>query len=416
MNKREKEVAQVLLGEEGGMLKRLERMYTHALDDINGRIRLLQSAPETQSRIYHVEYQKTLKKQVAAILEKLHADEYTSVQEYLNDSYTMGYIGTMYSIAGQGVCPIIPIDQNAVYKAVVLDSKIKESLYESFGVDINAMKKTISSVISRGIASGMSYADMALSIRNASGVPLKRAKAIVRTDGHRIQQASAEDARQAAKEAGADVVKQWDSVLDGETRDSHRALDGQIREVNEPFSYGGKKAMYPGEFGDPAEDCNCRCVANTRARWALDEDELERLQERAKFFGLDKTDSINDFRNKYLKAAETVENTGKSGIIISDKQLGHKAGRHMQEWGLNPSSAEDRAKFVEITINIQANAQEVRRVEWLHDPETGRRTVEVNCYILGNDVVLVKDDGEYLTTMFGGINNGRVKNGRRIER
>ena len=87
----------------------------------------------------------------------------------------------------------------------------------------------------------------------------------------------------------------------------------------------------------------------------------------------------------------------------------------MNEWGLNVSSAEDRAKFIEITKNIRANAQEVRRVQWLHDPETGRRTVEVNGYILGEDVVLVKDDGEYITTMRGGINNGRVKNGRVIK-
>jgi hypothetical protein len=53
-------------------------------------------------------------------------------------------------------------------------------------------------------------------------------------------------------------------------------------------------------------------------------------------------------------------------------------------------------------------------VQWLFNPETGRRTVEVNCFILGNDVVLVKDNGEYITTMKNGINNGKVRNGRRI--
>ena len=40
------------------------------------------------------------------------------------------------------------------------------------------------------------------------------------------------------------------------------------------------------------------------------------MQERAKFFGLDKTSSFTDFEKKYLKAAETVDKSGKSGIIV----------------------------------------------------------------------------------------------------
>ena len=89
--------------------------------------------------------------------------------------------------------------------------------------------------------------------------------------------------------------------------------------------------MYPHDFGDPAEDCNCRCVALTRARWALGEAELQTLKDRAKFFELDKTDSFKDFEKKYLKAAETVENTGKSGIInVGNNAPGFKViqGKH----------------------------------------------------------------------------------------
>ncbi len=116
------------------------------------------------------------------------------------------------------------------------------------------------------------------------------------------------------------MVKQWDAMHDSDIRPTHRALDGQIRETDKPFeSSSGRKARYPGDFGDPAEDCNCRCVALTHARWELDASELQTLKDRAKFFGLDKTDSFKDFEKKYLKAAETVENTGKSGIIKGKK-------------------------------------------------------------------------------------------------
>lgn len=61
-----------------------------------------------------------------------------------------------------------------------------------------------------------------------------------------------------------------------------------------------QSAMYPGAFGDPAEDCNCRCASLTRAKWALGEDELKTLQDRARFFGLDKSEGFEDYKKKYL--------------------------------------------------------------------------------------------------------------------
>ena len=49
---------------------------------------------------------------------------------------------------------------------------------------------------------------------------------IARTEGHRIQNQSAMDAANKAKENGADVVKQWDATLDARTRPTHTMLDG----------------------------------------------------------------------------------------------------------------------------------------------------------------------------------------------
>ena len=67
--------------------------------------------------------------------------------------------------------------------------------------------------------------------------------------------------------AGADVVKQWDATLDGLTRESHVAVDGEIRELDEPFSNG---LMFPGDpSGGAAEVINCRCAYLQRARWAV---------------------------------------------------------------------------------------------------------------------------------------------------
>ena len=312
MNKRQKEVIQHRLESEKAVLEQLEKQYRKALNDINTKIRILESDELTQSRIYRLEYQKALRKQVTAILEKLHSDEYTTIQKFLSESYTDGFIGTMYDIHGQGVPMILPVDPEEAVKAVMTESKISEGLYESLGVDTKKLTKSISSEISRGIAGGASINEIARNIGMTTKAPLSRAKTIVRTESHRIEQAAALNAQRKAKTRGADVVKQWDSTLDSDTRPTHKRLDGQIREVDEPFEMDGKSAMYPGDFGDPAEDCNCRCVVLQRAKWALGEYELQTMKERARFFDLDKTENFAEFKKKYLNSVEKI---GKSGIM-----------------------------------------------------------------------------------------------------
>ena len=353
MNKRQKEVLQEQLKAEKAVLKKLEKQYQAALEDINDKILLLQSktvydsdgfgrneqvplSSLPQSRIYPIEHQKALKGQIEAILERLHGEEYETIQQYLEDSYVSSFVGTAYDLAGQGIPLIMPIDQAAAVKAIQTDSKISEGLYTALGVDTKNLKKAIAQEATRGVASGMTYEDIARNIQNVSKAPLSNANRIARTEAHRIQQASTMDAQTAAKAKGADVLKQWDSTLDGATRPTHRKLDGQIREVDEPFKMDGKSAMYPGGFGDPAEDCNCRCASLTRARWGLDEDELKTLQDRAKYFGLDKTEDLKDFKKKYLEASETIEKSEKNGkMVLPDMKL--------SGYALNPNVDRNKA-------------------------------------------------------------------------
>lgn len=338
MNKWEKEVMQRQLTAEQAVIKELETQYKRALKEINLKIRILKGDELTQSKIYQINYQEALKGQIEGILEKLHGDEFTSIQEYLKECYTDGFIGTMYDIAGQGIPLMIPIDQNAAAKAIITDSKINEGLYKAIGVDTAELKKRIRSEITRGLAANDTYESIAQSISLFTNAPLARARTIVRTEGHRIQQASCEDARQAAKKRGCDILKVWDATMDGNTRPSHRQMDGQIRETNEPFKYGNKKAMYPGAFNDPAEDCNCRCTANSIPRWALDEAELEEQKERAKFFGIDKTKDFEDYKEKYLKAVENPKEYNMvrasrleaNGLFVNKTEKLHRYAKNIQ--------------------------------------------------------------------------------------
>ena len=305
MNKQERAFYLGQLETEKQVLKALKKQYERALSDIVNRIRILQSDELTQSRVYQIDYQKALKAQVEAILDKLQADEYDTIHNYLKETYTDSFVGAMYTMSVQdGIHVITPINQKAAVKAIVTDSKLTSPLYEALGTDMKTLKRKISEEITRGIATSLPYAKIARNITSQTNMPFANAKRIVRTEAHRIQEASAEDARQAAKKRGADVIKQWDASLDAVTRPLHRQLDGQIRELDEPFEAGRYTPMYPGDFGDPSQDCNCRCVALTRARWAMDEKELETLKKRAEYFGLDKSESFEDFKKKYLNAVK----------------------------------------------------------------------------------------------------------------
>ena len=349
MNKRQKEVLQHQFDSEKAVLEQLEKQYQAALNDINRKIRILQSDEMTQSKIYRMEYQKALKKQVESILEKLHGDEFTTIQEYLSASYTDAFIGTMYDLAGQGIPLIIPLDQAAAVKAILTDSKISKGLYSALGIDVNDLKKTISAEVTRGIASGLSYHDIARNIDNVSNTTYYNAVRIARTEGHRIQQASTKDAQQKSKSKGADVVKQWDATLDGKTRDSHRRVDGEIRELDELFSNG---LDYPGDpKGSAKEVINCRCVSLTRARWALDEDELNTLKERAEYFELDKSKNFADFKDKYLKAAKQVETDHLEKFVRAANT--EEAAKYAKETlGLNRTTAYSSGMNVEIANGL----------------------------------------------------------------
>ena len=64
-----------------------------------------------------------------------------------------------------------------------------------------------------------------------------------------------------AKDMGINVQKKWLATLDMRTRDSHAKLDGQIRDVDEPFDSELGKIMFPGDpAAHPADVYNCRCT------------------------------------------------------------------------------------------------------------------------------------------------------------
>lgn len=295
----QKQAETSLLKDEAEAMKAIEKAHKQAMKDIKAEIKRLSEKEQTPSVIYQKKYQEALLSQVSGTIDKMHDSQYATMKDYLDGCYEGGYIASMYDIANQGIPVMAPIDQAQVVKAVLTDSKLSKPMYQAMGKYLTPLKKAVSQEISRGLAQSMHWNEIGAMVERRANIGLYNAQRIARTEGHRIQNAAKMDAMNAAKGEGADVVKQWDSTMDGRTRPHHRQLDGQIRELDEPFEVAGRKAMHPGNFGVASEDIQCRCVMLERARWALDDSELDALKEKAEYWGIDKTKDFNDYQAKY---------------------------------------------------------------------------------------------------------------------
>lgn len=298
-----------LLKNEKAVIKQIEKTYQEAIAEIDKFILQLLARKDTenlQSIIYQVKYQQAIKKELESFLKVLHSKNFKTVDEYLKECYEQAHIGTLFDLQGQGIPLILPLDQEQIVKAVVLNSKLSAPLYNSLGYNVDVLKINVMMEISRGIAQGLSYQEIARNLTNVTNVDYNKTLRIAKTEGHRIQQEATYNVQQRAIEKGADVVKQWDSTLDGRTRPTHQALDGVIVGVDEYFiSPSGGEALYPGGFGIAKEDCNCRCVLLQRAKWALSDEEFTKMN--------GKTNELQHFENvsDYNKFKELFWEVGK---------------------------------------------------------------------------------------------------------
>ena len=313
MNSRQKEVIQASLQDEQAVLKSLEKNYTAALADIKRNIKELQSNPLTQSKAYQLEFQKQLERQISGIIDNLQGKNFASVADYLQKSYINGFVGSAYDWQGQGVPLVIPIDERQVIKAVQKTGD-DFKLANKRGISTKELKEQVKEELQRGLASQLSYADIARNISDYGQADMNRALTIARTEGHRVQNTARMDAMEAAQKAGADIVKQWDSTLDGATRPEHAELDGQIVELDEDFTVGSYSAPCPGMFGDPYMDCNCRCAMLQRARWAV-KDETSYQKWNNETGGFIETTGYADFKSKYLTSSTALQNSQSSATM-----------------------------------------------------------------------------------------------------
>lgn len=87
-----------------------------------------------------------------------------------------------------------------------------------------------------------------------------RSESVIRTEGGRLYSGAGFRRQQHAAKIVTGLKKQW--IWSGKSRATHSAVNGQIRDVNEPFDVGGERMMHPHDSSASAENViNCGCTS-----------------------------------------------------------------------------------------------------------------------------------------------------------
>ena len=125
------------------------------------------------------------------------------------------------------------------------------------GVDEDLDITMLSNALNR-VSGGMTYVNrLVLGYADYSEKELER---VITSEYHRMYNAGAYDmAMQLAQSQNLTIMKEWHTVGDDRVRETHSWLEGYRVAIDEPFYVMGDEAMYPGDFENPDNNCNCRC-------------------------------------------------------------------------------------------------------------------------------------------------------------
>lgn len=131
--------------------------------------------------------------------------------------------------------------------------------------DVRWNTKAVNSEILQGILQGESIPDISKRLTHVTEMNLASAIRNARTSTTCAENRGRMDSYHRAQDMGVVIHKVWLATNDQRTREEHAELDGQEREIDEPFENSLGEIMYPGDpDADPANVYNCRCTMKTK--------------------------------------------------------------------------------------------------------------------------------------------------------
>lgn len=181
------------------------------------------------------------------------------------------------------------------------------------GIDLEFGKKQITNAVTAGILMGRSSRGIAADLRRRIiDMSIESAIRAARTAVTAAENGGRQATYEKAAEMGIELQREWIATKDHRTREWHGMADGQRVGVDEAFTVGGEKLMFPGDRSHGASGWNiynCRCAVKafvkgherkreTYSEWLKRFDEEAAAANAAddaetlKFFGADARDDL----------------------------------------------------------------------------------------------------------------------------
>lgn len=193
------------------------------------------------------------------------------INEHTPEVYALNHdYGTYEAESGSGLNTSYTLyNRQTVERLMTHDDRLIPQVSPNHAADVRWNEKQFNAGILQGILQGESVGELAH--RVALGTSKKDFNAALRnarTATTSAQNAGRSDAYKRAEKMGVILKQMWLANRDKRTRDSHIALDGQVRAVGEFFESPISKMLYPGdrEHGKPEDiwGCRCRIVADVK--------------------------------------------------------------------------------------------------------------------------------------------------------
>lgn len=218
------------------------------------------------NKTLHSEHFKALSEQYANELLRVNETAADYINGRMPDVYSLNYNETGKGIAGEVKgYSFEMVDASTVKSLATKDETLLPYKTVNGKKDVRWNTKQVNSEIMQGILQGESIPDISKRLTHVTEMNLTSAIRNARTATTSAENRGRMDSYHRAQDMGVQIVKVWMATNDERTREEHLELDGQEREIDEPFENSLGEIMYPGDpDADPANVYNCRCTLVTR--------------------------------------------------------------------------------------------------------------------------------------------------------
>jgi len=218
---------------------------------------------------------KDFREKIAADLLKINQQTAAEIGDRMNGVFALNHNFAAYSLEKElGLnLQFTLYDERTVERLLKEQPNLLPKPKIDIPLDMRWNQQKIAGEIAQGILTGEPIPKIAQRLRNVTDMNKNSAIRNARTAVTGAQNAGRIESYHYAESIGIKLQKEWLATLDDRTRDTHRELDGQRVDVDEPFKIDGEEIMYPGDpdaAGHLTYGCRCSLVSSVSGVEKLD--------------------------------------------------------------------------------------------------------------------------------------------------